>query len=283
MKNIHLIPTEKPSRLIIYSTLLNEFRLLTEPITDWKHKRHLYITSDEEIKEGDWIYNEEREPSVVQSIGKGSLRGWKKIILTTDSDLIADGVQAIDDEFLEWFVKNPSCDEVEVTHQLHKDEPLYQIIIPQEEPKCTCKEHNPCCCQVHGSCSTCVKQEEHTQETLNLDEMKSKLNNALDNETEESLTDWLKSKRGKQETLEEDLKFPLIIENGMDYLNLTTKIFNNGAKWQSQRMYSEENMKQFAYQCVANFLSNKNNEVEHSLVAIIVARNHLEFEQFKKK
>ena len=27
----------------------------------------------------------------------------KKIILTTDTDLIADGVQAIDDNFLEWF------------------------------------------------------------------------------------------------------------------------------------------------------------------------------------
>jgi hypothetical protein len=36
-----------------------------------------------------------------------------KIILTTDQDLIKDGVQAIDDEFLEWFVKNPSCEEVE--------------------------------------------------------------------------------------------------------------------------------------------------------------------------
>lgn len=47
----------------------------------------------------------------------------------------------------------------------------------------------------------------------------------------------------KQKTLEKDLTFPLIIENGMDYLNLTTKIFNNGAKWQQERMYSEEDMK----------------------------------------
>jgi hypothetical protein len=30
----------------------------------------------------------------------------KKIILTTDLDLIKDGVQSIDNEFLEWFVKN---------------------------------------------------------------------------------------------------------------------------------------------------------------------------------
>ena len=44
----------------------------------------------------------------------------------------------------------------------------------------------------------------------------------------------------KQETLEEVLLFPLIIENGMDYLNFTTKILNNGAKWQQERSYSKE-------------------------------------------
>jgi hypothetical protein len=36
---------------------------------------------------------------------------YKKIILTTDLDLIKDGVQYIDDRV---FIKNPSCDEVEV-------------------------------------------------------------------------------------------------------------------------------------------------------------------------
>lgn len=43
----------------------------------------------------------------------------------------------------------------------------------------------------------------------------------------------------KQKTLEKNLTFPLIIKNALDYLNLTTKIFNNGAKWQQERMYSE--------------------------------------------
>jgi hypothetical protein len=70
----------------------------------------------------------------------------KKIILTTDIDLIKDGVQAIDDEFLEWFIKNPSCENVKV----EKDEFYskkafiegknaityeYKIIIPKEKPK----------------------------------------------------------------------------------------------------------------------------------------------------
>jgi hypothetical protein len=75
----------------------------------------------------------------------------KKVILTTDPDLIADGIQAIDDDFLEWFVKNSSCEWVEV--EIKPMFPMYstfiesidnppfygnlerKIIIPQEEPK----------------------------------------------------------------------------------------------------------------------------------------------------
>jgi len=40
--------------------------------------------------------------------------GYKEILLSTDTELQKDGVQAIDDEFLEWFVKNPSCEFVEI-------------------------------------------------------------------------------------------------------------------------------------------------------------------------
>jgi hypothetical protein len=60
---------------------------------------------------------------------------WKKIILTTDQDLIKDGVQAIDDEFLEWFVKNPSCEFVEINKYAYAKPNFgnYKIIIPKEE------------------------------------------------------------------------------------------------------------------------------------------------------
>jgi hypothetical protein len=154
MKNIYLIPTDKPSRLIIYSTLLNEFRLLNDPIEDWKHKRHIYITSDEEIKVGDWIYGLFNGGVVIRSefdVPKNS-QYYKeyglKIILTTDRDLINDGVQVIDDEFLEWFVENPSCEEVktdlvpvnefdsEITIGGYGfDRFKYKIIIPKEKSK----------------------------------------------------------------------------------------------------------------------------------------------------
>jgi parallel beta-helix repeat protein len=74
-----------------------------------------------------------------------------KIILTTDTDLIKDGVQETPDEFLEWFVKNPSCEEVEVKKECcgqcderlcevydtgigwNKNNTFYEIIIPKEK------------------------------------------------------------------------------------------------------------------------------------------------------
>ena len=100
--------------------------------------QHIYITSNEEIKEGDWVFNFEYIYIVQYDSKKHDSKFWyKKIILTTDQDLIKDGVQAIDDEFLEWFVKNPSCEEVEIEkYGYMPEEPYdYKIIIPKEEPK----------------------------------------------------------------------------------------------------------------------------------------------------
>jgi hypothetical protein len=132
MKNIHTLSTEKPSRL--------------------------YITNDEEIKEGDYVFNLKSE-YVYSIIELWEIVSYeKKIILTTDQDLIKDGVQPIDDTFLEWFVNHSKCESIEVkkemyvpqsngkisdgkiSHEisLNKEDntlPWYKIIIPQEEPK----------------------------------------------------------------------------------------------------------------------------------------------------
>jgi hypothetical protein len=92
----------------------------------------IYITSDEEIKEGDWCYFKE-DNSITKTKTKlygmlaNSFKTDKKIILTTDQDLIDDGVQAIDDEFLEWFVKNPTYEEVYIIKQckqVNQDNPI---------------------------------------------------------------------------------------------------------------------------------------------------------------
>ena len=159
MKNVHVIPTDKPSRLLYFGTS-KELTLQINPATFRAFERspqHIYITSDEEIKEGDWyIYlGQINKRTRKNPKAEYSFPNYKKIILTTDQDLIADGVQAIDDTFLEWFVKNPSCEEVEVEiettsiqlpqQQLSENsydlafrwinKKVYKIIIPKEEPK----------------------------------------------------------------------------------------------------------------------------------------------------
>jgi hypothetical protein len=163
MKNIHIMPTDKPSRLFdCFGKLgIGDYIATREGLQ--VTNQHIYITSDEEIKEGDWFI---REGSIhkcfkvhktdiefltsIDSVYCGSNTFWskeycKKIILTTDQELIKDGVQSIPDEFLDWFVKNPSCEKVEVINKgrsgVFSDGTIgiiynnYKIIIPKQEPK----------------------------------------------------------------------------------------------------------------------------------------------------
>jgi hypothetical protein len=157
MKNIHIIPTDKPSRLAKHSS--GSFHI----VSHIAHKKglykmtnqNIYITSDEEIKEGDWVYNivsKTKFKATKQLINlindtNVTLTTNKKIILATDQDLIKNNVQEISEEFIQWFVQNPSCEFVKVKPYCEKltcqnkdcnvccQELKYKIIIPQEEPK----------------------------------------------------------------------------------------------------------------------------------------------------
>jgi hypothetical protein len=151
MKNIHILPTDQPSRLHLGNSglVLCDLNFGENTING----QHIYITSDEEIKEdvNQWYLDKFLNKPMNSG---GAQYGEKQnvIILTTDPTLIADGVQAIDDEFLEWFVKNPTCEFVDVKKQMfceycgevycgnfrcrnYDGLPYYEIIIPQEEPK----------------------------------------------------------------------------------------------------------------------------------------------------
>ena len=157
MKNIHILPTDKPTRLFTSDSVLI---LAGYPATTFKTGKNIYITSDEEIKEGDCFLEKAGRQFPIKWDGKEKLNfHCKKIILTTDQHLIDLGVQSIDDEFLQWYINNPSCEEVEVIPYLkdiinpltnekfpavqhrHFDETKmifryhYKIIIPKEEPK----------------------------------------------------------------------------------------------------------------------------------------------------
>jgi len=158
MKNIHVLPTDKPSRLHFDSQLfISPKYQLSKSINSIVQGKELFITSDEEIKEGDWCmslcddesYEEVYQCKDVSLVDKED----KKIILTTDKELIKDGVQAIDDNFLEWFVNNPSCEFVEVVldedidFDNNKWIDSYHIILPKEDlTKCYCGHTTTCDC-----------------------------------------------------------------------------------------------------------------------------------------
>ncbi len=147
MKNIHVLPTEKPSRLI---QAKNDILILLIELAEnnkFNLNKHIYITSDEEIRE-DYVFAYgviikvmmfDVETLYFVNGTKAKREDCKKIILTTDQYLIKDGVQAIDDEFLEWFVNNSSCEyiQTEIVEYGFDEVPIciYEIIIPKEEAK----------------------------------------------------------------------------------------------------------------------------------------------------
>jgi len=202
MRNLHLIPTE--------------------------NGKHIYITSDEKPKAGDWsVYQNDKIHKCMEDIVGDT---FKKIILTTDQDLIADGVQSIDDTFLEWFVKNPSCEFVEVEKECiyqgkckkerclnHPcNEKQYKIIIPQEEEF----KHPP------------VFSENGNQ--LFFDNQ-GKL---IKEETKHIPYTGKVWEPPVSETLEEASK--RAVNSG---LFKDETLFIAGVKWQQERMYSEEEVK----------------------------------------
>jgi hypothetical protein len=127
MKNIHVIATTQKSKIFFnHNKGFEKYQFSKEPFINGltnTTNQNIYITSDAEIKEGDWKYNSKldcivqhnRENKGLPDELKKASEWCKKVILTTDSQLIGNGVQPILDEFLEWFCsKNGQVDFVEV-------------------------------------------------------------------------------------------------------------------------------------------------------------------------
>jgi hypothetical protein len=80
----------------------------------YKINANTYITNEEEIKKGDWFLEKAGRQHPIRYNGKEKLNfHCKKIILTTDQDLIKDGVatlpqQEISDEQIEKWAKEQS-------------------------------------------------------------------------------------------------------------------------------------------------------------------------------
>jgi hypothetical protein len=254
MKNIHVLPTDKDSKL--YLGNLGKPVTIQSASAQFKKPLHIYITSDEEIKEGDWFIALDGSNDIYKAnkvwlyIIKENSNPSQKIILTTDQDLIQDGVQSIDDEFLEWFMNNPSCEFVE-TERLEDGQYFdylednsviegiyenYKIIIPKEEP-------NP----------------------LNVGK-------EFYESADKNITVY------RQETLEEASRQYACYNFDSSFLDIDDH-FEAGAKWQQEQdknKYSEEEVLVKLYECLGHFAYQHN---------IVINGNEIDkwFEQFKKK
>lgn len=89
-----ILPTKKASNLYIYddrvTKSLHQRELGITSNDGYRNGQHLYITSDEEIKEGDWyIYNEELLAQFKKEYNQSAVlvKKNKKIIATTDPKL----------------------------------------------------------------------------------------------------------------------------------------------------------------------------------------------------
>jgi hypothetical protein len=267
MKNIYVLPTDKPSRLIIQNS--NKLILGQEEYSVIENRKHIYITSDEEIKEGDWYFDGtdlvHKKTKYNDSLVDGNKQA-KKIILTTDQDLIKDRIQAIDDEFLEWFVKNPSCEEVEVIKEseFYRSGPLdllgynivsYKIIIPKKTARCCGK-----CNGVDDLCYTDMTCDNHSERGCE---------ECYGKRIEYKII--IPKEEHKQETLEEAAR---------NYSSKTTeaweigfKGFIEGAKWHEEISYSEQE--------VLDILKSFEIDFEHETV---IRKNRIElwFNLYKK-
>ena len=196
-----------------------------------KINQRIYITSDEEIKE--WYIYEGKLLKISVNHSKYEMLYGKPIIITTDPEL---KIQLIDDEFLEWFAKNPNCENVEVIsfdkYSEFSGEIGYEIVIPKEEVK------------QHFYCSDRLELDDIEKCTIQCDVCSGKL---------------------KQETLEEAAEN--YTNNGMIKV-----AFMNGAFWQQERSYSEEE--------VHDIIKSYQDDMENNSMY----QNYDEwFEQFKKQ
>jgi hypothetical protein len=245
MKNIHVLPTLQPSRLIKQKHDTIDRLCLADIATKRaEYKRfNLYITNDEEIGTDEYYFhlknNEYYNSGRIEEADK-DMKFWKKIIQTTDQDLIKEGVQPIYNEFLEWFVKNPSCEEVETESWSDNLNGIwlkkYHIIISEEESK----------------------QEDMITKIMQMDAKMA----------HDSLP--------KQETLEEAaIKYA----EHNEFLSDRTFEFKRdkvaficGAEWQQERSYSEEDMRKAYCRGYGAIVRSSLNDCFYEW-----------FEQFKKK
>jgi hypothetical protein len=151
-RNIFLIPTQGKSSIFGFLGTCG----FQEKLQGNFKGHHIYITSSkEETKFHDWCFEKHnsskaKAPNFVDRDGDvWWLRKMnmycqphdpecKRIVLTDDPALIADGVQAVDREILEWFIENHKHSFVEVIKYLEFDaneeqSQIYRAIVTHDD------------------------------------------------------------------------------------------------------------------------------------------------------
>ena len=200
--------------------------------------------------------------------------GYKEILLSTDTELTLDGVQHIDDEFLEWFVKNPSCEEVEVIYGLYN--PMGRKVSNEK----VSENHSQCVWKY----KIIIPKEEQKQHLIDMMKDDEELGLYEEPKQENCCTPigQIKryidckgcSKKPKQETLEEAMER---LSNIVGVGGITDKhAFMLGTFWQQERSYSEEEAGELVYNIIGEY-------GKHYGIMIDGAKLNDLFEQFKKE
>jgi hypothetical protein len=235
MKNFYILPSSEPSVL----SDCHDNKLYLNDVRYLRNYQHIYITSVfEEIKNRDWvIYNNELQKSDGISFKS---KVDKKIILTTDPKLIKDGVQKIDNEFLAWIIKNPTCEFVELDKNYNRGNGKYyfKIILPKEEPKDFLDRTD----------FDLLKQEAIEEEMDNYFEDKETIERGI-----------TIIQVDKQKRLEEAAEK---YSNDGCWPGVRKKGFIEGAKYQAAIMYSEEEVKSFLDRYRSQFRMEKNVNIQ---------------------
>ena len=303
MKNIHILPTDK-ARLYIHQGKLYDHKKTMHIADGTQIPQQITITSGngDRVSEegihhiaGSWVFDIINNKVYKTCVNIISGEDIKKIILTTDQDLIKDGVQAIDAEFLEWFVKNPTCEEVEVQERQQfepdktkRENPLngvyysYKLIIPKEEPKqeTTLKE---LLLQLRNTPMTFVPKKEQKQHLIDM----------MRGDEELGLYE-----EPKKETTLEEVAESEAFEFKVDYKPFETELdyreyaefgfkkgFTAGAKYQSKRMYSKEEVLAYGKKCFYKGFEKAEKDDANCYTAFREEMEDLSrcFEQFKNK
>jgi hypothetical protein len=292
-RNLWVIPTDKPSRLWL-STRRKHYLIFDKFARTgvaYVKPQNICITSDKEIKEENLtksIYVIDVQNGNIGKLTcknrffKGSCKligiEWsnkqdiwnynhiREIILTTDQDLIKDGVQAIDNDFLEWFVAHPSCEFVEVEKfrsfkEIHSPYE-YMIIIPKEETKFEDSIENSI--NIMSIANSMFSKKEEPKQSVKEYEQQGLEKYSYELE---------------QETLEEAAKraipdnfIEVAPKQKVNAAEISRHYFIAGAEWQEERMYSY--MDKYADYCLMC-------SAEKILKIPMLPKEW--FEQFKKK